>query len=332
VAILRILDAIDEDLPIAVLGDSDRLEVGEWVIAIGSPFELDSSVSVGVVSAVGRTGVLRGLTPAEEFIQTDASLNPGNSGGPLINLDGQVVGINTAIQTGGMTRSSAGVGFAIPINLVRSIAASLIERGIARRGRLGVRFERTWVPAEELEERGIDAQRGIRVEYVEPDSPAAAAGLEKGDIITAVDGRPLKSIQILFARLTQAGPGGTLSLLVHGTAGTRIAEVTLGEAAVVTYGIEVADLAPSRASELGLPPDARGALVTKVKKGSKAAAGDRIMPGDVIVRVDWPGGRQLIGSRKDFVQVMAHLEQEAPRRVRLIFRTKDGLFETYIDP
>jgi S1-C subfamily serine protease len=264
IGILRLLDVDGEDLPIASLGDSDSLDVGEWVIAIGAPFELESSVSVGVVSATGRTGVLRSVQSSEDFIQTDAALNPGNSGGPLINLDGQVVGINTAIQTGGYVRSSAGVGFAIPINLARTIAISLIERGVAKRGWLGVNFEEKWVFAPELKRNGIDAQRGLRIERVVPGSPAAKAGLKKGDILTQVDGRAIKSYHVFLARLAQAGPGGTIELVSHGKAGMRPVKVVLGEEKIEAYGIEVADLDAGTAGEMGLPPGTKGALVTRI--------------------------------------------------------------------
>ncbi|MHC4931301.1 MAG: trypsin-like peptidase domain-containing protein [Planctomycetota bacterium] len=335
VGIVRIEGAEKDSLPVASLGDSDGLEVGEWVIAIGAPFELESSVSVGVVSATGRTGLLRSSESAEDFIQTDAALNPGNSGGPLMNLDGQVVGINTAIQTGGYSRANVGVGFAIPINLARTIAVSLIERGVAKRGWLGVSFDEKWVLAPELRRRGIDAQRGLRIDRVEAGSPAQRAGLQAGQIITKVDGRSLKSFQTFLARLAQAGPGGSVALYVHGDDGARDVSVELGEEQLRTYGIEVSDLTPSRSSEMGLPRGTRGALVTRILPGSVAARVDkrnRLMPGDVIVLIQWRGGKVVIQDKKDFDQVMARLQAEPAEVIRIILQAKDARYQVFLRP
>ncbi|MHC4342072.1 MAG: trypsin-like peptidase domain-containing protein, partial [Planctomycetota bacterium] len=335
VGIVRIEGAEEDSLPVASLGDSDSLEVGEWVIAIGAPFELESSVSVGVVSATGRTGLLRGSESAEDFIQTDAALNPGNSGGPLISLDGHVVGINTAIQTGGSGRGNVGVGFAIPINLARTIAVSLIERGVAKRGWLGVSFGDKWVLAPELRRRGIDAQRGLRVERVEAGSPAEKAGLKTGEIITKVDGRSLKHFRTFIARLAQAGPGGSLELYVHGDDGDRNVSVKLGEERLRTYGIEVTDLTPARTTEIGLPRGTRGALITRILPGSVAAKADarnRLMPGDVIVLIQWRGGKVVISDKKDFDQVMARLEAEPAEVIRIILQAKDVRYQVFLRP
>jgi len=325
VAVLRIHDA--KDLPVVTMGDSDTLEVGELVVAIGAPFGLASSVSLGVVSATGRTGVI-GSATSEEFIQTDAALNPGNSGGPLINLDGQVVGINTAIQ-GTAARANVGIGYAIPINLARTVAISLIERGVAKRGYLGIRFDqRTGLLNQRaLKQLGIQGRGGIRLSSVEPGSPAAEAGLKEGDIVTAVDGRPLNDLRLLHARLAQAGPGGTVELVVFRDGAKRTIEVRLGEERIFSYGLEVATLDRSRARELGLPADTRGVVITRVRADSiiaRASPSSRLLPGDVIVRIDWRGGGARVASRRDFEQVMAEFATRPPRVVQFTLMTKEG--------
>jgi serine protease Do len=328
VAVIQILDDHKGEWPVAALGDSDNLEVGEFVIAIGSPFELASSVSYGVVSATGRSGVGRGV--AEDFIQTDAALNPGNSGGPLINLDGQVVGINTAIQ--GATGANVGVGFSIPINLARTVAISLIERGEARRGWLGIHG----IPAsaEELERAKIDEAGGFRVLRVEKDSPAARAGIPADATIVEVDGRPLRDVNVLHARLAQAGPGGRVKIAYVAKGERRTVDVEVGEEPDYTIGIEVADLTPAQAQSLGLSARVQGVVVTRIQEGSVADQRDeanRLLPGDVVLSVRWPGVGYRITSREDFEQVMQILAERRPQSVEFIVVTKEGPFRVTLE-
>ncbi len=172
----------DTELSVAALGDSDKLRVGEWAIAIGNPFGLDQTVTVGVISATGRSDV--GIATYENFIQTDASINPGNSGGPLVNLRGEVVGINTAIVSSGQ-----GIGFAIPINMVKRVTAQLVERGKVTRGWLGVSVQP--LTDELARSLGVPGAGGAIIGRVYPDSPAAAAGLLQSDVIVAFDGTPV---------------------------------------------------------------------------------------------------------------------------------------------
>jgi serine protease Do len=326
VAVVKV-DPGEHDLPVAAIGDSDALEVGELVLAIGSPYKLASSVSLGVVSATGRTGVIPDASAAEEFIQTDAALNPGNSGGPLVNLDGQVVGINTAIAP--PTGANVGVGFSIPINLARSVALALIERGVVRRGYLGVRGKLVGKP---------DSTRadGYRIDHVVPESPAAKAGLQPDDIIVALDGRPLEDIQILYSRLTQAGPDGEVDLSVRRGEKLRMVHVRLGEAKPGSFGIEVASLTPKRARELQLPTGVNaGVVVTRVQEGSIAAEAEpsnRLLPGDVIVRINWTGGRIDVAERSDFERVMEYFHSQPPRQVEFIVATKEGFFRVRLQP
>lgn len=330
VAVIQILDEHKGDFPVAALGDSDDLEVGELVIAIGSPFELASSVSYGVVSATGRTGVHTGSGSSEEFIQTDAALNPGNSGGPLINLDGQVVGINTAIQ--GMTGANVGVGFSIPINLARTVAIALIEKGEAPRGWLGVRGVQ--LSAEALEREKIEATGGFRVMGVEKGSPAARAGIPTDATLVEVDGRPLHDLNVLHARLAQAGPGGHVKITYIASGQRRTVDVDVIEEPVYTYGIEVSDLDAARARALGLPRGAQGVVVTRITEGSVADQRDeanRLLPGDVIVSVGWSAGNYRVTSSEDFENVMRYFSEHPPQAVQFLVATKEGYFRVTLE-
>jgi serine protease Do len=195
IALIKI-DA-ENDLPVAALGDSDALEVGEWVMAIGNPFGLKHTVTVGVVSAKGRT---IGAGPYDDFIQTDASINPGNSGGPLINMKGEVVGINTAII-------GQGIGFAIPVNMARNIMDQLKEKGSVTRGWLGVQIQA--VTPELAESLALAEARGALIAGVFKGDPADAAGIEVGDVVVEFDGAPVESDRDLVARVGNASVGST---------------------------------------------------------------------------------------------------------------------------
>ena len=311
VGLVRIEGA--KQLPVATLGDSDTLEVGEWVIAIGAPFDLESSVSAGIVSATGRTRVLSGAYVHQEFIQTDAALNPGNSGGPLINLDGQVVGINTAIHTGNpATRSSAGVGFAVPINLARTIAISLIKHGVAKRGVLGIHG--TFLTADALQKRGLTGYGGFRVEEVVAGSGAQAAGIKVEDILLEIDSRALKDPRTLLTRLASAGAGGTIEVKLQRGTQTRTVSVTLGEESVYDFGITVRTLNAELARGVGAPADLEAVVVTRVDSDSPAAS--QILPGDIIIGLEASNRlRWRIGDRQDFLDAMVRLQSTAYEQV-----------------
>src|SRR5437867_4567759 len=185
-------------LTVASLGDSDKLRVGEWAIAIGNPFGLDQTVTVGVVSATGRSDV--GITTYENFIQTDASINPGNPGGPLVNLRGEVIGINTAIVATGQ-----GIGFAIPANMVKRVTAQLIDRGRVQRGWIGVALQP--MSAELAQAMGLSDTRGAIVARVYPGSPAETAGLAQNDVIVSFDGAPVEDYHHLQRMSSEAEVG-----------------------------------------------------------------------------------------------------------------------------
>jgi serine protease Do len=202
VAVVRI-DGVA--LPAAKLGDSDRVRVGHFVLAFGSPFGLKQSVTHGIISARERGQVHLGSTiRIKEFLQTDAAINPGSSGGPLVNLDGEVIGINTAIAS--RSGSSSGVSFSIPINLARSIMKQLLERGSVARGYLGVQLVQVFEPADALR-LGLDRTRGALVEAVYADTPAAAAGLKVNDVILQLNGQPIRS-ENHFINLISETPAG----------------------------------------------------------------------------------------------------------------------------
>ncbi len=213
----------EPDVPVAVatLGNSDTLRVGEWAIAIGNPFGLDQTVTVGVVSATGRADV--GIATYENFIQTDASINPGNSGGPLVNLRGEVIGINTAIVATGQ-----GIGFAIPANMVKRVTAQLMDRGKVIRGWIGIAMEP--LTNELAQSLGLREARGAVVARVYPGGPAAAAGIEKNDVVVTFEGVPVEDYRQLQRLSADAEVGKTVKLEILRNRERRTIELRVAEA------------------------------------------------------------------------------------------------------
>ena len=274
VAVLKI--KADAPLPAATLGDSDRLQVGQWALAIGNPFGLDSTLTVGVVSALGRANL--GIEDYEDFIQTDASINPGNSGGPLLNISGEVIGINTAIVASGQ-----GIGFAIPINLARQISDQLIETGTVSRGWLGVSLQP--LTPELAASFGLKKVTGALINQVLDDSPAAKAGLQRGDILLTFDGKPVRGVrelQLLVAR-TRAGQTVPLEILREGK--KRQLDVTIAERMETKIQAKVSP--KNQRSALGMTVEAGegGVQVVDVDPQSPAAEGG-VQPGDVILSLN----------------------------------------------
>jgi serine protease Do/serine protease DegQ len=289
---------------VADLGDSDRLRVGQWAIAIGNPFGLDRTVTVGIISATGRTHV--GVAAYEAFIQTDASINPGNSGGPLLNLDGRVVGINTAIVSSGQ-----GIGFAIPINLARDIMTQLIARGKVVRGWLGVAIQD--LSPELAAGFGVKEDAGVLVADVMKDGPAAAAGLRPGDVIVEFGGAAIKDVPDLQKRVAAVEPGRLAPVTVMREKRTVTLSVKIGEQpseealeAADTgdeiLGLTVEPLTPETARQNRLAARS-GLLVTEVRPGSPGAVAD-IRPGDAILQVN----RRPVGDVAAFRQAVAGLK------------------------
>jgi serine protease Do len=289
IALLKI-DA--KDLPAATLGDSDNLEVGDTVFAIGNPFGIGKTVTHGIVSALGRSGL--GIETYEDFIQTDAAINPGNSGGALVDAQGRVIGINTAIlsRSGGFN----GVGFAIPINLVRSLAEQLATNGKVSRGFMGVNTQ----PLEPDLASQFGVKQGALVTDITPDSPAEKAGLKSGDIITKVDGNAVRDPQRLQLAVTRLAPGTTVTVEYVRDGKTLTTTFKLGELPTQTLakgeqsagndegvlnGVTVTDITPQLRAQLQLPDDLKGAVVTDVE-GDSASARDGLRQGDVILSLD----------------------------------------------
>ncbi len=304
-ALLRIQGA-KREFPAVRLGDSQQLKVGDWVVAIGSPFGLERTVTAGIVSAKGR---VIGSGPYDDFIQTDASINPGNSGGPLLNLKGEVVGINTAIVAGGQ-----GIGFAIPINLAKGIIAQLKAGGEVTRGWLGVAIQD--LTPEMAEYYGIAPGKGVFVSEVFPGDPADRAGIRPRDILVEVNGRKVETSRQLTSLVAEIPvgrevkvqvlrEGKPLSLTVkvarrdEGRLAARAQEPPGGREE--TLGIEVAELTPEAARRLPLR-EAAGVLVLQVKPGSRA---DRagLRAGDVIQEIN----RRAVATVADFEQAIARI-------------------------
>jgi Do/DeqQ family serine protease len=274
-------------LPTAEIGDSDRLRVGQWVVAIGNPFGLDRTVTVGIVSATARTRV--GVATYENFIQTDASINPGNSGGPLLNLDGRVIGINTAIVAAGQ-----GIGFSIPINEAKSVMGQLIARGKVTRGWLGVVIQD--LTDELATSFGVREREGVLVADVMKGGPGEAAGLRPGDVIVQFGTTKIREVPDLQRRVANVAPGQSVDLAVIRDRAPQRLSVRVGEmpsedtaAAEVDagpegFGLQVEPVAPDMAERLGLP-FSHGLLVTDVASGGPGARAG-LRRGDVILEVD----------------------------------------------
>ncbi|HLZ52564.1 MAG TPA: DegQ family serine endoprotease [Candidatus Acidoferrum sp.] len=282
------------NLPSLTLGDSSRLKVGDVVFAIGDPFSIGETATMGIVSATGRD--LGGaIEHYEDFIQTDAAINPGNSGGALLDLHGDLVGINTAIVTGG-SGGNQGVGFAIPINMARNIMEQIVDHGKVIRGHLGVAVQS--VDADMAKAFGLSQGGGALVAEVTPGSPAAKAGIERGDIILDLNGQPISAPEDLSVHIAELAPGTVAHLKVSRDGQTRDVEATLNELSETAQastgtenvtkalqGVQVQNLTPSIARDLGVSAGTPGVVITSVDPSSAAAAAglDR---GDIIQEVN----------------------------------------------
>jgi Do/DeqQ family serine protease len=304
-------------LPAAELADSDRLRVGQWAIAIGNPFGLDRTVTVGIISATARTRV--GVATYENFIQTDASINPGNSGGPLLNLDGKVIGINTAIVAAGQ-----GIGFSIPINEAKAVMAQLIAKGRVVRGWLGVAIQD--ITDELASSFGVREREGVIVADVMKGSPAEAAGLRAGDVVVEVNGVRIREVPDLQRRVAGLAPGERVRVVVVRDGARQPATVTVGEmpseepalvaqAGVEGFGLHVEPLSPGIADRLNLSVS-QGVFVVEVAAGGPA---DRagLRRGDVILEV----GRQPVIDAQTFGQALAALP---PGETALLYVHRPG--------
>ena len=291
IAVLKIKAS---NLPIVELGNSDDLEVGEWVVALGNPFGLSHSLSAGILSAKGRSSV--GISDYENFLQTDAAINPGNSGGPLLDLEGKVIGINTAIfsRSGGYM----GIGFAIPINMAKSISDQLIATGNVIRGYLGVKIQD--LTKDLAEQFGLKDRKGILVAQLEKDSPAEKSGMKQGDVILSLNNKNVESIGDFRNEIAASKPGSTHSVSIIRDKKPLQLSVTVGklpteaapakeskstdEQIIGRVGISVQNLSADVATKLGVKQNS-GVVVSKVKPGSIAEFAG-VMRGTVISEVN----------------------------------------------
>jgi serine protease Do len=319
IAVIKI-DA-GRDLPAVTFGDSDRLEVGEWVMAIGNPFGLDHTVTSGIVSAKGRN---IGTGPYDNFIQTDASINPGNSGGPLINLRGEVVGINTAIfsQSGG----NIGIGFAIPTNSVQELLPQLRDKGKVVRGYLGTTVQK--ITPEIADSLGLKQSRGALVADVLKGSPAERAGVKLGDIITEFDRKEIKDSADLPPLVARVTPGTTVQVKILRDGKEITLPLSVGEMKeneVIAsrqegdLGLTVQPVTPEIAQSLGLDR-AEGLVITEVKPGS-AADEAGLRAGDLIAQIN----RRPVKNLADYNREMAQNEK-AKSVLLLVRRGQSSLF------
>ena len=283
-----------DGLSAVALADSDRLRVGDFVVAIGNPFGLGQTVTSGIVSALGRSGL--GIEGYEDFIQTDASINPGNSGGALVNLNGELIGINTAIlaPSGG----NVGIGFAIPANMVSELVEQLVQHGEVRRGQLGIALQD--LTPQLAEAFGLDQRRGAVVSQVIADSPAERAGLHPGDVIVAVNGKPLRGASQLRNAVGLHRIGEVIELGIVRDGRPRTLRLEVAEAAQASVSlVDGGDIDPRLAGARLRDLDAshplhgriRGVLVSEAERGSPAW-GNGIRQGDVILSIN----RRPVGS------------------------------------
>ncbi len=298
-------------------GDSERLQVGEFVLAIGNAFGLNNTVTMGIISAVGRADV--GIADYEDFIQTDAAINPGNSGGPLVNIKGEIIGINTAIfsKTGGYQ----GIGFAVPSNMVRAVKDQLTKDGKVTRGWLGVTIQE-FTP-EMAQKFGLKGSDGVLVSDVAKGSPAAKAGIQRGDIIAQFNGKRISDVGMLrnLVAQSQIGAGIVIKLIRRDKEMSVTATVVElpsdasdyssrpapgGEgAANVLSGVTVTDLTAAIAKQLGLDKDEKGVVVLRIESGS-AAEDAGLRKGDVLEEID----RQKVSNLNEFNRAISKLRSD----------------------
>ena len=296
-------------LPALKLGDSDRLHVGEIVLAVGNPFGLSHTITMGIVSAVGRSKV--GIADYEDFIQTDAAINPGNSGGALVNIKGELIGINTAIfsTSGGYM----GIGFAIPSNMAKAVMESIIKYGKVIRGWLGVTIQD--LTPEIAEHFGIKEEKGSLVTDVVKGSPAEKAGFRRGDLIIEFDGKPVKDSTSLRNMVANTPPGKTVPVKIIREGKEVVLNVTLGEFPEervissataeenVLRGVHVQELTPELREGLGIPEKVRGVVVTGVEEDSPAY--EVLKRNDVIQEIN----RRSIKNIKDYRDAVSRLKK-----------------------
>ncbi len=312
----------DKNFPKAAkLGDSDALRVGDWVMAVGNPFGLGHTVTVGIISAKGR---IIGAGPYDDFLQTDAAINPGNSGGPLFNMRGEVVGINTAIVAKGQ-----GIGFAIPINMAKELLPQL-KTGKVVRGWLGVIIQD--ITPELAESFGLKESRGVLISDVLENGPAQKAGLKRGDVVLEFQGQPVENAHELSRKVAATRPGTKVKILIVRDGSKKTIKLKLGTmpdeeeapAAAVektSWGMTVQNLNEELAARFGWEPSERGVIITDIEEGSPAAEA-HLRRGDLIKEVN----RKKIQNLRDYNQVL----KKAKKKKSLLLLIKRGEHTFYV--
>jgi serine protease Do len=299
------------NLPTMVLGDSSKLQVGDYTFAIGNPFGVGETATMGIISATGRNGL--SIEDYEDFIQTDAAINPGNSGGALLNALGELIGINTAILSGG-SGGNQGIGFAIPINMAKYVMEQILKNGKVVRGYIGVGIQEVTPPLAKA--FNAPPEKGALVGNVDPNSPGAKAGLQRGDVITELNGSPVVGPNDLRLKIGALGPGSTVHLKLLRNGQPRDVTLTLGQRPTTTAagnaggqaqtspmrGVQVDELTPDIRQQLGLNSDVKGVVVTSVADDAPAADVG-LQRGDVIEQIN----RQPVNSVADYQRLTGQI-------------------------
>jgi serine protease Do len=340
-ALLELIDKPKGDLPVIKWGDSSQMQPGDWVMAIGNPFRLDHTVSVGVISGNRPNQLDVADSRRAEALQTDAAINPGNSGGPLINLRGEVIGINTAIATTGLSQGNMGVGFAIPSNTVRDILPQL-RTGKVTRGRVGVQVRD--VPYKTVNSFGLKEREGALVTIITDNGPAEKAGIELGDVILNWSNQPVKGSNDLVKLVMKTKPGTTVPVRVLRDQKERSVNVTVEELDLDTenggrrrqttdtsrvepeqkgFGITIENVSASTGRDA--PRGTRGAVVTEVDPGSPADQ-DGLVEGDVIIRV----GRTTITNAAEAEKELKNIPAGGTAMLRIVRQFRDGPQEMFL--
>jgi serine protease Do len=296
-------------LPTLTLADSSKLQVGDYAFAIGNPFGVGETATMGIISATGRNGL--DIEDYEDFIQTDASINPGNSGGALLDARGELIGINTAILSGG-SGGNQGIGFAIPINMAKYVMDEILKHGKVVRGYIGIGIQEL-TPAL-AKAFGVPSEKGALIGNVVPESPGAKAGLQRGDVITELNGQPITGPNDLRLKVATMAPGTTVHLKMNRGGTVHDVNVTLGETPAAQNaanaaggqaanspmrGVQVDELTADIRQQLGLKPDVKGVVITDVQDGSPAAEAG-LQRGDVIEQIN----RQPVNSVADYQRLI----------------------------
>jgi serine protease Do len=323
---LAVIKIEADSLSYLPMGNSDSLKVGELVLAVGNPYGLNQTITMGIVSAVGRANV--GIADYEDFIQTDAAINPGNSGGALVNVKGELVGINTAIfsTSGGYQ----GIGFAIPSNMVKVVKNNLIEKGRVVRGWLGVSIQS--ITPELAEQFKLEKDYGTLVADVVEGGPAEKAGLIRGDVIIEFDGKQVDEPYILRNIVASTPPGTEVDVRIVRDGEVRFLTVIIGELPSENQkttpsvknalnGVSVQNLTPDIYRQLNLPDKMRGVIVSDVESGSPAET--RLLPGDVILEVN----RKAVSSIEDYESIVSEISPDSDLLL-LVFRRGSTIFVT----